>query len=173
MKKAQSAIESPSATARSLHGQSAMEFLTTYGWAVLIALIVVGVLYMLGVFNPTRATPNLCSLPPGFSCYAYKITDGGVIYLDLSQSTGGDVTINAIGCSAQDPPPDPTFIPDQVIRNSRHKNLTDLSDYVNCTNSNGLPPSAGDYYAGTLTIEYTDASGMTHIITGDLGYHVE
>ena len=151
--------------------QSAMEFLTTYGWAVLIALIMVGVLYMLGVFNPSRATPNLCSLPPGFSCYAYKITNGGVLYLDLSQSTGGDVEIDGIECSAQDPLPDPALFTDpQVIRNSRHKSLTDL---LPCVKSDGNPPSTGDYYSGKLIIEYKDASDMTHIISGDIGYHVE
>lgn len=149
--------------------QSALEFLTTYGWAVLIALIMVGVLYMLGVFNPTRATPNLCSLPAGFSCFAYKVSNGGVLYLDLSQSTGGDIVVDAVACSAQESASLST-IPDQTIRNSRHKSLSDLP---NCVKSDGSPPSTGDYYSGQILIEYTDASDITHIISGDIAYHVE
>ncbi len=44
--------------------QSAMEYLTTYGWAILVIAVVVGVLANLGVFNPaTFASRN----PPG-SC---------------------------------------------------------------------------------------------------------
>ena len=33
-------------------GQSAMEYLMTYGWAILIVIIVAAALYALGVFNP-------------------------------------------------------------------------------------------------------------------------
>ena len=44
-----------------MKGQSAMEYLMTYGWAILIIVIVAAALYALGVFNPatysgTRAT---------------------------------------------------------------------------------------------------------------------
>jgi len=33
-------------------GQSAMEYLMTYGWAILIVIIVAAALYALGIFNP-------------------------------------------------------------------------------------------------------------------------
>ena len=32
--------------------QSAMEYLMTYGWAILVVLIALGALFYLGVFNP-------------------------------------------------------------------------------------------------------------------------
>lgn len=35
-------------------GQAAMEFLMTYGWAILAAIIAIGVLAYFGVFNPSR-----------------------------------------------------------------------------------------------------------------------
>ena len=38
--------------------QSAMEYLMTYGWAILIIAIVLGVLYYLGVFNPANFAPR-------------------------------------------------------------------------------------------------------------------
>ncbi|MCD6591193.1 MAG: hypothetical protein J7K72_04445, partial [Candidatus Aenigmarchaeota archaeon] len=37
-------------------GQSAMEYLMTYGWAILIVIIVAAALYALGVFNPATFT---------------------------------------------------------------------------------------------------------------------
>jgi hypothetical protein len=37
-------------------GQSAMEYLMTYGWAILIVIIVAAALYALGVFNPGMYT---------------------------------------------------------------------------------------------------------------------
>ena len=35
----------------SAKAQSAMEYLMTYGWAILIVAVVLGALYSLGVFN--------------------------------------------------------------------------------------------------------------------------
>ena len=44
--------------------QSAMEYLMTYGWAILIIAVVLGVLFQLGVFNSANFAPRA---PPG-SC---------------------------------------------------------------------------------------------------------
>ena len=51
--------------------QSAMEYLMTYGWAILIVIVVVSALYAMGVFTPT--TSVACS-----PCFA--TTD--FVYLD-------------------------------------------------------------------------------------------
>ncbi len=46
--------------------QSAMEYLTTYGWAILIIAIVTGVIFELNLFNPntyaSKAEPGACSV---------------------------------------------------------------------------------------------------------------
>ncbi len=52
---------------RGKKGQAAMEFLMTYGWAILVILIALGVLFYLGVFSPK--TPNQCiSTAPITTC---------------------------------------------------------------------------------------------------------
>ncbi len=38
--------------------QSAMEYLMTYGWAILIIAIVLAALFSLGVFNPINFEPK-------------------------------------------------------------------------------------------------------------------
>ncbi len=47
--------------------QAAMEFLTTYGWAILILIIVIVGLASLGVFKSPN-TPNTCSISAPFGC---------------------------------------------------------------------------------------------------------
>ena len=42
------------------NAQSAMEFLMTYGWAILTLAIVVGALVELGAFGSANASPNSC-----------------------------------------------------------------------------------------------------------------
>ena len=39
--------------------QSAMEYLMTYGWAILIIAVVLGALFSLGIFNPAFLAPKV------------------------------------------------------------------------------------------------------------------
>jgi len=48
--------------------QSAMEYLMTYGWAILIISVVLGALFQLGVFNPMTFAPKA---PPG-ACQVFR-----------------------------------------------------------------------------------------------------
>ena len=40
---------------RNARSQSALEYMMTYGWAILIIVIVAGVLYGLGIFSPSSS----------------------------------------------------------------------------------------------------------------------
>jgi hypothetical protein len=64
-----------------------MEYLMTYGWAILILAIVVGVLFALGLFNGSAATPNGCSPQPGFTCSNPVYTPNGIT-ATISQDSG-------------------------------------------------------------------------------------
>ncbi len=48
--------------------QSAMEYLMTYGWAILIIAVVLGALFQLGIFNASTFTPKA---PPG-ACHVFR-----------------------------------------------------------------------------------------------------
>jgi len=58
-------------------GQTAMEYLMTYGWAILIVIVVVAALYSMGVFTLKGGVP--CS--PCFSYFAYIDHDAINVYL--------------------------------------------------------------------------------------------
>jgi len=51
-------------------GQAALEFLTTYGWAFLIILVMIGALAYFGVLNPTKFVPDSCTFASPFTCDA-------------------------------------------------------------------------------------------------------
>ena len=48
--------------------QAAMEFLMTYGWAILVVLIAIGALVYFGVLSPERFVQDNCTLTPPLSC---------------------------------------------------------------------------------------------------------
>ncbi len=53
--------------------QAALEFLTTYGWAFLVILIMIGALAYFGVLNPKGLLPGRCTFGPEVDCVEYTI----------------------------------------------------------------------------------------------------
>jgi len=49
-------------------GQAAMEFLMTYGWAILVVLVAIGALAYFGVLSPDKFLPERCTGPAGLDC---------------------------------------------------------------------------------------------------------
>ena len=68
--------------------QSAMEYLMTYGWAILVIAVVLGVLYSLGIFNPSNFAPRA---QPG-ACQVFRPNGPGTSYdLNLEGACGGEL----------------------------------------------------------------------------------
>lgn len=81
--------------------QAAVDFLISYGMALLVIAIAVQIIYSLGVLN-TSLIPTSCSGFTGFSCGPYFISSAtGAMTITLSQATGGPITVRGISCSTQ------------------------------------------------------------------------
>jgi len=94
-------------------GQAAMEFLMTYGWAILVVLAAIGALAYFGVLSPDRFLPNKCTLSAGFSCTEFKVNTNGQIQMRIQNNLGVDVSNATItltgkganaGCGGGTPP---------------------------------------------------------------------
>ena len=66
-----------------------MEYLMTYGWAILIIAVVLGALFSLGVFSGANLLGNACIAQSGFYCQnpIYSHSNGNII-VTLGQNTG-------------------------------------------------------------------------------------
>ncbi|MGC8478840.1 MAG: LamG-like jellyroll fold domain-containing protein [Candidatus Micrarchaeia archaeon] len=68
--------------------QSAMEYLMTYGWAILIIAVVLGALFQLGVFNANNFAPKA---PPG-SCQVFRPNGPGTTsFINLEGICSGEL----------------------------------------------------------------------------------
>jgi len=68
--------------------QSAMEYLMTYGWAILIISVVLAALFQLGVFNPMTFAPKA---PPG-SCQVFRPNGPGTTsFINLEGICSGEL----------------------------------------------------------------------------------
>jgi hypothetical protein len=81
--------------------QSALEFLTTYGWAFLVILIMIGALAYFGVLTPGNFLPDRCVATAGFNCgeFAFyeRITGfsagSGMLVIELENGLGMDIVL--------------------------------------------------------------------------------
>ncbi len=67
--------------------QSAMEYLMTYGWAILIIAIVLAALFSLGVFSSSSFLGTTCISLSGYTCSS-PLLHGGAVTATVGQATG-------------------------------------------------------------------------------------
>ena len=53
--------------------QAAMEFLMTYGWAILVVLVVISALAYSGVLDPSALLPEKCVFASGIICDDFSV----------------------------------------------------------------------------------------------------
>ena len=75
--------------------QAAMEFLMTYGWAILVVLVVIGALAYFGVLSPTSILPEKCFFQVGLECEQYVVGNGQAQFI-VRNNLGKKLTINSL-----------------------------------------------------------------------------
>ena len=140
-------------------GQAAMEFLMTYGWAILVVLAAIAALAYFGVLSPEKFLPEKCILQPGIACVSHKVEPTKVT-LVISNGLGRTITINSIdvsGCSG-------AF--SELMQSG-----TDHTFVVGGSCSNG---AAKEKFKGDITMAYTEKdTNLTKTAYGNLNTKVE
>lgn len=91
---------------RSRSGQAALEFIMTYGWAILVVLVAIGALAYFGVLSPDKFLPAKCTLQSGIACVDHKVIPTTVT-VRITNSLGYDIsaiTVKASGCGTDSTP---------------------------------------------------------------------
>jgi hypothetical protein len=139
-------------------GQAAMEFLMTYGWAILAAVIAIAVLAYFGVFSPGKSMPNICTLNAPLGCeemaMGVSATGPNTLTMVVRNGAGDTLVISNLsvaGCS--------TVAPYYI-------NISDGTAptvVLNCTNS------LGTKFSGSINVIYKRLSGtLTQTTTGTI-----
>ena len=148
--------------------QSAMEYLVTYSWAIIIIAVTLAALYSLGLFSPSAFITDSCIFPADFSCLSGFLYSNGTFTLNLEQSTVSAVNITAAGCN------NGGLTTNMVSYNSANQiylpigGNTTLS--VPCySNGTIFTSQPGTLYQGYMLVNYTSLqTGFQHIVVGKL-----
>jgi hypothetical protein len=151
-----------------IKAQAAMEFVTTYGWMLIILVVVLAALAYLGIIIPQR--PVLCNFPGTFVCKAWKITTDGNLTLDLYQNTGHDINVLGLNCT-KNPVDNPTLIVVNVLINNSDHNQVANGTGIQCLDDLGKVATGrtGGYYTGKVQVYYIENDTLTaHLVIGDI-----
>ncbi len=75
-------------------GQSALEYLMTYGWVIIIILIAGGALYAMGILNPSTYTQKSCVGLDQLEYREHAFMDNGDFIIKIANGAGAKVNIN-------------------------------------------------------------------------------
>lgn len=140
-----------------LKSQAAIEFITTYGWAIMVVMVAIGALAYFGMLSPDKFVPRSCNLPPGLACMDHEARSFKP-FTAAEISLGYDitnVTLTASGCVGASGQP--------IFHNGEQRTFTpNLRSFA-----------VGEKYRGVVNITYTNAeTGITHKLMSSISTKV-
>lgn len=133
---------------RKTKGQSATEYLMTYGWALLAIVIVAGVLWNMGIFGGACAKASKGFVGTTVSLADWAVNADGSVDVELRNAAGAEITVIGLGGNT-------------TIAAGGSGVVTNVTQIA--------AGNAGDCYSDvTLTIDYQVTGGLSHSESGKI-----
>jgi hypothetical protein len=127
--------------------QSAMEYLMTYGWAVLIIAVVLAALFSIGVFSGNTGLGTACTAEVGYLCTNPVLSSTGALQVSFGQLRSVPIVITGTGCSNST-----TYKITTTGLNYKVPSGRPMTLVFNCNPL--IDNSIGASFSGTLWIQY-------------------
>ncbi len=134
--------------------QSAMEYLMTYGWAILLVAIALGALWELGFFG-NSASPVYCDGASGFGCSNVQLYSNGTMTLSIIYFGSGILNVTGFSCTESPVKPYPVVDTNLELVDGKYYN-----EAFACPISNGY---VGEPFSGYLWVTYSEG-GTTGLV---------
>lgn len=141
-----------------LKAQAAVDFMMSYGIALIIIFIAVAVIYKVSILSPALAVSS-CTASPGFSCEGFALNRSGILTLQLSQATGGTITIRGAACAA---------LPNDTGNKPAYGNIK-VSNTITYYFGSNSPGTGINLYSGSSNTLIMYCYRSSGIATGSLG----
>jgi len=140
-----------------------MEYLMTYGWALLVIVIAIGVLLIL---NPFKASQQCVFENPGLSCSTPTnpiVRTDGILFMTLTNGLQNSISVKGVVCTAnRDPQTNPADRSINISAQSSAQFNDSMATPVKCTDANGGSSfTKGADFTGKLWIWYKNQDDPT------------
>ena len=139
-------------------GQAALEFLMTYGWAILVVLVAIGALAYFGVLRPERLLPEKCIVATGSGLYCddYSANTTG-LNLRLKNIQADALTITNVAVTATGE----TCVANTTSTTIQPESTADIA--IPCSTF-----TSGDKVKGEVSISYSKVGGLSKSASGQV-----
>ncbi len=130
--------------------QSALEYMMTYGWAILIIVVVAVILYSMGIFNPSSSVTATIA---GFSSTPVSnaiCTSNGVLRFSVGDTTGHRILIKSISGTINGKIV--IFIPNSTV--DPNPIITQSNTYI--FSIPNICPLTGTHFSAAVKVNYTE-----------------
>ena len=139
-----------------------MEFLMTYGWAILAAIIVIGVLAI--YFRPENLAPNSVLIGAPFTDTKAQVSVGS-IQIEIPNNVGVSLNVTSVGINLTSP------VGITCTADTSLGILAPDTKAISTPSCSGL--TAGDRIRGTVTVKYIEPdSAIVQKATGSINFGV-
>ncbi len=147
--------------------QAAMEFLMTYGWAILAAVIAIGVLAYFGVFTPGKYTAGTAIVTAPWYVNAWNVKAADTVTLELKNNGGENYDLLEVSLDDDDD------LCDDSESNSGSGWTVEAGDSQAVTISCTGDLTEGNNFKGDITIVYQKSGSDVNLTsTGTLAEKV-
>lgn len=147
-----------------------MEYLMTYGWAILVIAVVMVALYYLGILNGNQSSgPTTCVPNAGFMCYGplYSATSGNIV-ITVGQATGvrwlsANIAYVNTGTNENNPATLFTAGTENTVYSNNGLSSGEseaVTVPVSTPNADAGGTRIGDTYSGEVWAQYTQSGGQ-------------
>ncbi|MCL4380784.1 MAG: hypothetical protein M1331_01990 [Candidatus Marsarchaeota archaeon] len=153
--------QEPTSKKQAQKAQSAMEYLMTYGWAILIIAVVLAALYMLGIFNSSTFVKTFCEFTSSsLGCTNPELLANGSLNFEITNYGQFPIAVNAINCNSNAADFSNSIAPGVQLGIGDNYSAS-LKCYENSTVFTGV---IGQAFQGYINVNYTDTlSGFSHV----------
>ena len=155
-------------------GQAAMEFLMTYGWAILVVIAAIAALAYFGVLDPARLLPERCQSSAGMDCVDKANIGTDSVEIALRNNIGFDISVTGAtggddfaSCGTPLIDVDGPGTATAVAIGSGQTVANNAPFIIDLSTDCGL--TTGNKADGTVTVTYTNSeTGLSHDVVVDI-----
>ncbi|MDE1823476.1 MAG: hypothetical protein KGH74_04510 [Candidatus Micrarchaeota archaeon] len=146
--------------------QSAMEYLISYGWAILALSIVLTIVASYGFLNASITVK--CLIPEGLVCKSPALSTTGNLTMTLQNTNAYPITITALGCGTN------STIKNYALQSTVIQSGSQSSMKVQCyAGSTAFTGTVNTQFNGGLGVNFTETqSGVKHSVIGQIAIKI-
>ncbi|MDD5022944.1 MAG: hypothetical protein PHU63_02135 [Candidatus ainarchaeum sp.] len=127
--------------------QAGLDFLMTYGWALLLIVLVVGALFALGVFDIGSFTGSKAAGFASVTPVGWQVTSAGVMTIKFENHAGSDINVTSVVA---------TLGTDSLAYNTSFSLGNGKQSDTVTVGTFTTPGSSGSSYTVNVQVSYTD-----------------